>query len=335
MAWRLGDAGHRVTAVARASYVRAVEERGLLVEQEGRATKAVGLCAVEQTDGLGDARFDLVLITCKAFDTAVSAVLAQPFVRNGARALVLQNGVGGIEVACSILGEERLSAGVVTVPVEVPKPAVIRPRWGRGGMGVAPVSSGQDVPFLIQLFSLAQFDVRSYPDWRSMAWSKLMLNMLANAVPAILDRPVDHIYADRRLYELERASLREARAVVRKMGIRLVSLPGYPVPLLVWILCAWPAGLTHALFRRAVLGGRGGKPPSLQIDLARGRTRSEVAFLNGAVVRAGAKLGLSTPVNRALYDTLTSIVEQEIAWAEYQGQAERLIQRAFHTGSST
>jgi 2-dehydropantoate 2-reductase len=335
MAWRLGGAGHRVTAVARAPYVRAVRERGLLVEQAGRATRAVGLRAVEQTDVLGDAHFDLVLITCKAFDTAVSAVLAQPFVQSGARALILQNGVGGVEVARSILGEECLSAGVVTIPVEVPKPAVIRPHLRRGGIGVAPVSSGKDDLFLTQLLSLAQFDVRSYANWRSMAWSKLMLNMLANAIPAILDRPLDQLYADRRLYELERASLREARAVVQRLGIRFVPLPGYPVPILVWLLCAWPAGLTHALFRRAILGGRGGKPPSLHADLTRGRTGSEVAFLNGAVVRAGDKLGLATPVNRALCDTLTGIVEQEIAWVEYQGQAERLIQRAFYTGSPT
>jgi 2-dehydropantoate 2-reductase len=283
---------------------------------------------------LGDARFDLVLITCKAFDTAVSAVLAQHFVQRGAQALVLQNGVGGVEVARSILGEECLSAGVVTIPVEVLKPAVIRPRWQRGGIGVAAVSGGLDATSLTQLLSLAGFDVRSYPDWRSMVWSKLMLNLLANALPAILDRPLDHVYADRRLYELERASFREARAVVREMGIRLVSLPGYPVPLLVWLLCALPAGLTHALFRRAILGGRGGKSPSLHIDLARGRPRSEVTFLNGAVVRAGEKLGLPTPVNRALYDTLTGIVDKEIAWTEYQGQAERLLQRAADTSNS-
>jgi 2-dehydropantoate 2-reductase len=332
MAYRLGQAGHRVTAVGRAPYVRAVNQRGLLVAQNGRAIRATGIRAIENATELDNAGFDWVLITTKAFDTAVAAVQAQPFVRRGAQAMVLQNGVGGIETARGLL-EPNIAAGgfyagAITVPVEVLKPAVIEPRWGRGGIGIAPIEAGHEVAPVCRLFADVGFAVRAYRDWRAMKWSKLMLNVLANAIPAILDWPLDQVYANRGLYELERAVLQEARTVVKRMGTRLVSLPGYPVPLLVWVLCALPETLTYPLFRRMVLSGRGGKKPSLHIDLARGRDRSEVEFLNGAVVRAGEKLDLPTPVNRILYDTLTGIAQQELEWAQYQGQAERLIRRA-------
>jgi 2-dehydropantoate 2-reductase len=332
IAYRLGQAGHRVTAVARTPYVRAVNRRGLLVAENGHAFRARNIRAIEHTDALGTASYELVLITTKAFDTAVAAVQAQPFVRRGAHAMILQNGVGGIEVARGLLepdmGEAGLYAGVVTIPVEVLKPAVIEPRWRRGGVGIAPIEAGRDAAPMVHLFAEIGFTVHAYRDWRACKWSKLMLNMLGNAMPAILDLPLDQVYASRELYELERTALQEARTVVRRMGIKPVSLPGYPVPPLVWILCALPAAWTHPIFRRAVLSGRGGKKPSLHIDLARGRTRSEVEFLNGAVVRAGEKLGLPTPVNRALCETLSDIVQHKIEWAEYQGQAERLIQRA-------
>ena len=154
IAHQLCAAGHKVTAVARAPYVRAVAQRGLLMEQDGRTERAAGLRAVEHTDALGDARFDVVLITTKAFDTAVAAGQAAPSVARGARAVIVQNGVGGVEIARPILGEENLYAGTITVPVEVLQAAVIRPRWGRGGLGVAPVRAGQDVTLLAQLFAV-------------------------------------------------------------------------------------------------------------------------------------------------------------------------------------
>ena len=86
--------------------------------------------------------------------------------------------------------------------------------------------------------------------------------------------------------------------------------------------------MTYPIFRRAILRARGGKRPSLHIDLDQGRDKSEVEFLNGAVARAGEKLGIPTPINRVLYETLIGIVRGQVDWSEYQSQADRLIHRA-------
>ena len=327
MAYHLAEAGHHVTAVGRAPYVRAVNQRGLLVEKEGRAIRVANLTAVEHVRDL-DTRFDLAMITTKAFDTAVAAVQLQPLVRHGTPVLIVQNGVGGVETAGGILGEERVYATVLTIPVESLAPAVIRPHEEHGGIGIAPMTLEADVMSLVDLLVGAGFATRAYDDWRSLKWSKLMLNMLANAIPAILDMPLERLYADRRIFALERAALREARAVMKKMGVKPVSLPGYRVPLLVWALCNLPTAITHPFFRRQVLSGRGGKKPSLHIDLERGRTRSEVEFLNGAVVRAGERLSVPTPVNRLLWQTLSDIAAGRVEWSEYRGQVERLLRRA-------
>jgi 2-dehydropantoate 2-reductase len=328
LAFRLVAAGHKVTAVGRPAYVKAVQQRGLLVESGGQATRAGHLEAVENADMLDGSQFDLVVITTKAFDTAVASVQAQPFVQLGAAALVMQNGVGGIEIAQGILGEHHLYAGVITIPVEVLKPAVIRPLSGRGGVGIASVVPEQDATWLVELFAQAGFETRSWADWRAMKWSKLMLNLLANAVPAILDWPIERVYANRALYDLERDVLCEARAVTLRLGVKLVSLPGYPVPLLVWMLCMLPSAVTHAIFRRAIASSRAGKRPSLHIDLSRGRDKSEIAFLNGAVVRAGEKLGVPTPINQVLCDTLLGIARGKVKWSAYRGQADQLIRQA-------
>jgi 2-dehydropantoate 2-reductase len=324
LAYRLMVGGHQVTAVGRAAYVRAITQRGLLIEEQGHVITAPRFQAVENVESLGNATFDLVLITTSAFDTAVAAVQARHVVRSDATVVVLQNGVGGVDVARGLLRKEDFYSGVTTIPVEVLKPAVIRLLGSKGGIGLAPVASVQDIEPLVRLFVQAGFETRAYENWQAMQWSKLMLSMLTNAIPAILDLPPDQILADRRLYELERNALCEARSVVEQLKLRLVSLPGYRVPLLVCGLCALPARMAYPFFRYAILHRRGSSPSPLQADLRKGQ-KSEAAFLNGAVARIGAQIGVATPINRTLYEILDGIARGEIEWSEYRGQAEHLI----------
>ncbi len=49
--------------------------------------------------------------------------------------------------------------------------------------------------------------------------------------------------------------------------------------------------------------------PSLYIDLESGRTKNEIGWLNGAVVRKGNEVHVPTPVNRMLTDVLLRLVE--------------------------
>jgi 2-dehydropantoate 2-reductase len=214
------------------------------------------------------------------------------------------------------------------MPVQVLKPAVLRLLESRGGLGLAAVSSAQELPALAQLFVEAGLKTQIYEDCQAMQWSKLTLSMLANAIPAILDWPPDQILADPRLYQLERDAVCEAWAVVQRLRVRLVSLPGYPVPQLVRGLCTLPPKLAYSVFKRAILHRRGGRPSPLQHDLQRGRRKSEVTFLNGAVARAGAQVGVPTPTNSALDNILTAIARGEVPWSEYQGQADLLVRRA-------
>jgi ketopantoate reductase len=66
--------------------------------------------------------------------------------------------------------------------------------------------------------------------------------------------------------------------------------------------------------------------PSLHTDLAGGRSTSEIGVLNGAIVEAGQKFGVATPVNQALTEILSGLVSGQIKWAEYQNQPKKLIE---------
>jgi 2-dehydropantoate 2-reductase len=245
--------------------------------------------------------------------------------QRGIPILVLQNGVGGEETVAEILGEATILSAVITLSVEVPELGLVRLATTRGGIGLAPTTPGRSVAEPGEVFRKAGFKISVYQDYQAMKWSKLLLNIIGNASPAILDMFPDEVFADSRLFALERAAFREAVGVIRALGLRPVSLPGYPVPLFAWAICSLPLWFLRPIFRRVIVSGRGGKMPSLHMDLSRGKGKSEVEYLNGAVVRYAQELGVAVPVNRALHSVLIGIVKGEIPWEEYRGQPERLL----------
>jgi 2-dehydropantoate 2-reductase len=65
--------------------------------------------------------------------------------------------------------------------------------------------------------------------------------------------------------------------------------------------------------------------PSFHIDLHSGRGKSEVDYLHGAVVRAGEKAGVPTPVNKVLTETLLALTAGKIPLEAFAHQPEKLL----------
>ena len=158
-----------------------------------------------------------------------------------------------------------------------------------------------------------------------MKWSKMLTNLGANASSAILDMSPVEIFAHPGLYRLEIGQLRESLQVMAAEGSKVVDLPGTPVRLLAFAVRYLPLAVSRPLLGRAIGGGRGGKMPSFHIDLHAGRGKSEVGFLNGAVVQAGERTNIPTPVNNLLYEKLRALTRGDIPIEHYRGKPEKLI----------
>jgi 2-dehydropantoate 2-reductase len=118
--------------------------------------------------------------------------------------------------------------------------------------------------------------------------------------------------------------LRETLSVMRANRTHVVDLPGVPVRALA-LGTRLPEVFSRPLMLKAVGGGRGGKMPSFHIDLYSGRRRSEVDWLNGAVVRYGEKAGVPVPVNKMLTETLQLLTEGKTPLETYARQPEKLL----------
>ena len=266
---------------------------------------------------------DVVIVAVKqpSLDGALDVAGAWP----DAALVTVQNGIGAEEVALARRPGAPLLAASLTAAVEPVEDGVRRRR--RGGLALATVA-GPDRDLERDLgaaFRAGGLHVRHAPEWRSMKWSKLLANLVANAVPALIDEDPAAVYADPRLFDLERRQLLEGLAVMGALGLRPVALPGADTRLLAFAVRLPPA-IGRVALGRVVAGARGGKGPSLRLHLGRPDAGpSEVAWLNGAVAAAGQRLGVPTPVNGALSRLVDEATADADRRAALVGRPDRLL----------
>jgi 2-dehydropantoate 2-reductase len=297
--------GHRVVFLERAHNAPLLQEQGLHL-QLGEQTHKLQLEVVTSIEqALALTSFDVALFALKSYDTEAALKPLQPYVSKLPPFVCLQNGVDNEAALAAVLGADKVIAGTVTTAVAKDGPGRIRLERLRG-VGIAntqPLSAA-----LADAMNTAGLNARLYENAAALKWSKLLTNLLTNASCAILDMSPAEVMATPALFAIEMRQLREALAVMRALRLPVVDLPSTPVRALAFG-AGLPAALARPLMARAVGRGRGGKMPSLHIDLYGGRGRSEVGWLNGAVVRAGQQAGIPTPVNAFLLKTLTGFIE--------------------------
>ena len=327
----LALAGSQLVFLERADKVNQLRERGLrldLVADERRKTKEVTIVrpsAFVAVSSLDDALrygpFDLVLFALKSYDAPAALETIKPYADKMPPFLCLSNGLSNERLISDALGKDKVIPGTVTTAVG---------RRGAGdivlerlrGIGIAKVSLFAEELFVA--FDNALLNPRLFDDADSMKWSKLLTNLIANPTSAILDMTAAEILANKKLYKLEVNMLRECLAVMQAQGIRVVDLPGTPVRALAFAT-RLPLWLSKPFLSRAAGAGRGNKMPSFHIDLHSGRSKSEVDYLHGEVVRAGVQFNVPTPVNKMLTETLLALVRKEIPLDEFAHKPEKLL----------
>ena len=316
-------AGNDVAFIERPAVARILRREGLSVTIDGTEHR-IPPAAVH--DGAAEALRgrppELMVFALKSYDTAAAVESLRPLRDKLPSALCLQNGVENEPLLETVFGRNRVIAGSVTSAVGRGRSGTVRLERKRG-VGIArghPLSRPA-----AEAFDRAGLRARLYPDARSMKWSKLLTNLTANAASAILAMSPQALYADTRLFRLDREMLRECLRVMDAAGTDVTDLPGTPVRALAFAARHLPAAAARPLLARAVGGGRGAKMPSFYLDLESGRGKTEVDWLNGAVVRTGLSLGVPTPVNRTLTDILRRLAEGGLSRESYRQKPENLL----------
>ena len=298
----------------------------IVVRAPDGSVRRVRVERADGTAGLDRPAYVVLAVKMPDLAAALEACEAWPHVP----AITLQNGIGAEALVAAARPDAPLLAGSLTAPIHREADRTLA--WTkRRGIAFSPVRGDTTtvLPAVREALVAGGLPVAAVRDWRAMKWSKLLTNLVANAVPALLDRDAAAVYADRRLFAVERAQVREALGVMRALGLSPIRLPGADVRLLA-LGFRMPAVLAHPIIRRVVGGARGGKAPSLLLHLRGGGGPSESPWLNGGVARAGAAAGVPTPVNAALAALVESAAADPSAWDRTRGRPAALLAAINH-----
>ncbi len=331
----LAQAGHRVVLVTR-SGADHINQNGLTIHRPDRPdagpihVKPAALPSFSAAMGFAaenDFTFDTILLAMKSYDVAAAVAEMERHSPEAGlpRIITMQNGIDAEKSVVELVGKSGLTAGSLTTPVSFDSRGdIVEERSNRGVAFSSPDGSGRYLQ-LVELFQAAGVNALGVADYESLKWSKALVNMVGNATSAITNMRPGDLYANRAIYQIEKQMLREAVAVMRAKGIEIINLPGSSSKTLATVVTWVPDFLLKPILTRQVSRGRGDKMPSFNLDLASGKTKSEVVFHNGAVAQHGEEMGVATPVNRALADLLLSIAAGERDWGEFNGRPEALV----------
>ena len=268
---------------------------------------------------------DLVLVTVKSYDTpAAIETLRRALPDPSATTIVTpQNGVGNEELLAAAFGADNVVAAALTVPVDVDVKGRGVAAKG-GGIAFAPVGASSAHNWLLAAFGATGLPTTAVSDYRSLKWSKLALNIVANAACAILDVLPERLVREDAVFTLEIRAIREVRATMKALKIPVMDLPRYPVRALLGI-ATLPSPVARAMLSSRIAAARGEKPPSLLVDLRGAKHRTEVEVLNGAVARAAREAGVQAPVNAAYARILSDVAHMPQLWAKYRERPEALV----------
>ena len=284
----LARAGAPVTLIGRPAHVDAMKRDGLRIttaafDEHVRVESSTDIAAVA---GAG-----LVLVCVKSTDTESTAMELAAHLAPDAVVLSLQNGVDNAPRMQAVLGRP-VAPAVVYVATEMDGPGHVRHN-GRGELVIASdIHTGLDSAAIVALFARAGVPVELSDNVVGALWGKLLLNCGYNAISAITDIPYGRMVALPGLARTVHDAVVECLAVAAALE---VVIPGD----------AWASV-------ERIATSMPGQVSSTCQDLRRGKP-TEIDHLNGYIVREGERLGVATPLNRALWALVKALESRTVA----------------------
>jgi 2-dehydropantoate 2-reductase len=200
--------------------------------------------------------------------------------------VTLQNGVGNREALAAALGAEHVGQGVTSLGATLLGPGLVR------HAGVGPTIFGAEpnrmgMAALAGLFSASGLPAELSDNLDALVWGKLVVNAGINALTALLRISNGALAEIAEVRDIVARAVAEAAAVAAARGVRLP----YDDP------------LEHVL---SVARATGANRSSMLQDVLRG-SPTEIAAINGAVLREGRRLGIATPVNQLLAELVAAL----------------------------
>lgn len=296
----LKEKGQAVTLVGRGDAVKIISRQGIAISGvRGNFQVPISIASCL------DYEPDLAILTTKTQDIETALSGSVNLLRNS-RLLTTQNGVQADKIAAQYLPAKNIISSIVMFgATNLESGKVVHNFEGSWILG-----SFFDLQPDESLVALSQVLDPAFPtiisqNIRGMKYLKIFVNA-NNCLPAILGKSMQEIFSNLEISRISIAIWKEAFEIFNKIGIALVSLPGFPVENLTKFTSLPSAqgaeifsGMMRSLSKSPLYG-------SILQSIMRGKL-SEIDYLNGEFVRLAEENNLLAPLNKILVEMVHQV----------------------------
>lgn len=261
-------AGYDVVFIARGKQLKALKNK---LKISGLIEDEITVKAKEKPE---DA--DITFVTVKAYDTKNVAKLLAGV--DCGIVCSLQNGIGNEEILQNYL--RKVLGGITTYASNLVDYGHIE----FAGEGITYIGEmdgriTQEVQMVVEVLKNSGINAKAVKDIKKRIWLKAVVNSAINPITALCRVRNGKIVEVPEFWEIAKEIAREGESVMKALGFEVEGVVD--------------------LVREVATATKNNRSSMLQ-DIERGK-RTEIDFINGAVVREAEKLGIDVPFNKTMW----------------------------------
>jgi len=219
---------------------------------------------------------DITFVTVKAYDTENVAKLLRKV--NCGIVCSLQNGIGNEEILQKYL--RNVLGGITTYASNLIEYGHIE----FAGEGITYIGSldgeiTEDVLTVVEVLKSSKMNAEAVNNIREKIWLKAVINSVINPITALCKVRNGKIIEIPELWKIAEELAKEGENVMKALGFNIKNL--------------------IEEVKKVILATRNNKSSMLQ-DIERGK-RTEIDFINGAIVKVAEQLGINVPYNKIMW----------------------------------
>ncbi len=266
-----------VMLVTRGEHLDAIKSGGLTIDGVIKENFRIDASDSSSLDG----KYDLILITVKAYATREAASACKNLLGRRGIVLTIQNGLGNAEKLATVFGRERVVAGITSMAAHIARPGTIEYVaegtiiLGTLGDDLSPIKKIEGALDKTKINTTITHNIAG------AIWSKAIVNAAIN--------PLTAVFACRNGLVAENAALRAQATKVCEEGVKVARAMGIRLE---------PEDVISYTFEVAKRTSNNKSSMLMDIEL---KKRTEIDAICGSIIEAGRSKGVETPSMSRLY----------------------------------
>ena len=269
--------------------IDALNRHGVTVEEMDGSKHHFSVKAVSSGTPIPDVELVIIFVKATVTETALSA--NRGLFSENTDVLTLQNGLGNDEIIEKFVSKDHIFVGTTRHNCVVTGADSIF-HSGNGVTKIGSLSGNQErAKQIVAAFAECGDGMMFCENVRRLLWEKLFINMTLNALSSVLECRLYEIYNNPHTWTLTGKIVNEAVEVAAAEGE------------------VFDRDLVLSSIKTLCEDAKNGFASMVQ-DRRAGR-KTEIDFINGAVVKLGGKYGIPTPVNETVVELVHAYEESD------------------------